>query len=189
MLVILATQETETRIAVRTQPRQIVCKTLSLKALSQKLVRVEWLKVKALSHSTSPAFCDEFFQDRVSQTVCPDQLRTLILLISASWVARIIGVTYQCPAQTDNCDEGLLVIFMWMCIWIFIKRTVTLTKTWIRRHFLQVVSTRNESSGLLGCLSPSLALTTILRVLYADASCSCLTWTFVPWHHAITCIQ
>jgi hypothetical protein len=37
----------------------------------------------------------EYFQDRVSQTVCPGCLWTVILLISASWVARIIGVSHQ----------------------------------------------------------------------------------------------
>jgi hypothetical protein len=43
--------------------------------------------------ATTPAFffIDGCFQDRVSWTVCPGWLRTLIFLISASWVARIIG--------------------------------------------------------------------------------------------------
>jgi hypothetical protein len=39
-----------------------------------------------------------FFQDRVSQTICQGWLRTLIILISASWVARIIGVSHWHPA-------------------------------------------------------------------------------------------
>jgi hypothetical protein len=47
-----------------------------------------------LSHSTSP-FCVKYFQDRVSQTVCPAWLRTAILLISASQVARTTGVSHQ----------------------------------------------------------------------------------------------
>jgi hypothetical protein len=47
--VILATQETEIRrIAVQSQPRQIVHETLSRKYSSQKGL-AEWLKVKALS--------------------------------------------------------------------------------------------------------------------------------------------
>jgi hypothetical protein len=44
-------------------------------------------------------FCERFFQDRVSQTTCPAWLRTLIILISASWVDRIIGMRHQHPAK------------------------------------------------------------------------------------------
>jgi hypothetical protein len=40
-----------------------------------------------------------FFWDRVSQTICPGWLRKVILLISASWVARITGVSHQCPPE------------------------------------------------------------------------------------------
>jgi hypothetical protein len=46
--------------------------------------------------ATPPAFCCEgCFQDRVLWTICPVWLQTEILLISASWVARIIGVSHQ----------------------------------------------------------------------------------------------
>jgi hypothetical protein len=48
-----------------------------------------------LSHSTSPIFCDRVFRDRVSWTICLGWLQTVIFLISASWVARIIGVSYR----------------------------------------------------------------------------------------------
>jgi hypothetical protein len=45
MSVILPTQEAEIRrIAVQSQPRQIVCKTLSQKTLHKKGL-VEWLKM------------------------------------------------------------------------------------------------------------------------------------------------
>jgi hypothetical protein len=40
------------------------------------------------------------FQDRVSQTICLGWLRTVILLMSASWAARITGVSHCCPALT-----------------------------------------------------------------------------------------
>jgi hypothetical protein len=40
-------------------------------------------------------YCEEFFQNTVSQTICPGWLQTMILLISASWVARIIGLSHQ----------------------------------------------------------------------------------------------
>jgi hypothetical protein len=36
-------------------------------------------------------FCVVYFWDRVSKTSCPSWILILILLISASWVARIIG--------------------------------------------------------------------------------------------------
>jgi hypothetical protein len=48
------------------------------------------LRAHTLSHSTSP-FLWWVFQDRVSWTICLGRLRTRILLISASWVARITG--------------------------------------------------------------------------------------------------
>jgi hypothetical protein len=44
-LIILDTQEAEIRIEVQSQPRQIICKTLSQKYQSQKGL-VEWLKLK-----------------------------------------------------------------------------------------------------------------------------------------------
>jgi hypothetical protein len=43
-------------------------------------------------------FGNDFFQDSVSQTICPDWLWILILLISASWIARITGVSHHCLA-------------------------------------------------------------------------------------------
>jgi hypothetical protein len=52
-----------------------------------------------LPWDTPPAlFCDGFFWDRVLWTVCLGWLWTTILLISASWVARITGVSHGCPA-------------------------------------------------------------------------------------------
>jgi hypothetical protein len=39
-------------------------------------------------------FYDRYFQDSVSQTICPGWLWTTILLISASGVARITGVSH-----------------------------------------------------------------------------------------------
>jgi hypothetical protein len=51
-----------------------------------------------LTHSTSP-FLYIFFWDRVSWAICQGWLQTAILLISAFWVARITGVSHQCPAE------------------------------------------------------------------------------------------
>jgi hypothetical protein len=54
MPIILTTQEAEIRrITVRSQPRQIVHKTLSRKKNHHKKGLVEWLKVQALSSSLS----------------------------------------------------------------------------------------------------------------------------------------
>jgi hypothetical protein len=52
-----------------------------------------------LSHCTSLISVKCFFWDRVSKTTCQGWLRTNILLISASRVARITGVSHQCPAN------------------------------------------------------------------------------------------
>jgi hypothetical protein len=51
--------------------------------------------------SLSP-FWDEYFQDRVLWTICLGRLQTVILLISASWVARIIGTSHQYLAEHHN---------------------------------------------------------------------------------------
>jgi hypothetical protein len=47
-----------------------------------------------LNHSASPSLIG-YFWDRVSRAVCPGWLGPMIFLISASWVARIIGVSHQ----------------------------------------------------------------------------------------------
>jgi hypothetical protein len=48
--------------------------------------------------ATPPAlFCAGYFQDRVMWTICLSWLLTEILLISASQVARITGMTHWCP--------------------------------------------------------------------------------------------
>jgi hypothetical protein len=43
-------------------------------------------------------FYSGYFGDGVSQTICLGYPQTVILPISASQVARITGVSYQCPA-------------------------------------------------------------------------------------------
>jgi hypothetical protein len=52
------------------------------------------LELRAYTWATPPALLLCWvFQDRVLRTICPGWLRILILLISASWVTRIIGVS------------------------------------------------------------------------------------------------
>jgi hypothetical protein len=50
------------------------------------------LHLEPLHHSF---FVMGFFQDKVSQTICLGRLWTMILQISASWVAKITGVSHQ----------------------------------------------------------------------------------------------
>jgi hypothetical protein len=56
-------------------------------------------------------FWDGAFQDKVSWTIFPGWLCTMILLISASWVARIIGVSHWCLA-------GYCIICHWNEIFV-----------------------------------------------------------------------
>jgi hypothetical protein len=63
-------------------------------------------------------FFDVFFWDRVSWTICPGWLRIAILLISASWIARIIGVSHQHLAHLKK-------IFLLLLYWGY---TVKFTK-------------------------------------------------------------
>jgi hypothetical protein len=53
--------------------------------------------------------CVGFFWDRASRTICLGWLWNMILLISASWVARTTGVSHQCSAHCPFSDASLLV--------------------------------------------------------------------------------
>jgi hypothetical protein len=52
------------------------------------------LRAYTLSHSTS-LFCTRYFWDRFSWTICSSWHQTMILLISASWVAMSTGKSHQ----------------------------------------------------------------------------------------------
>jgi hypothetical protein len=58
------------------------------------------LRAFTLSHSTS-YFCEGFFEIGSHGTISPGWLWTMILLISASWVARITTVSHWHPAHTS----------------------------------------------------------------------------------------
>jgi hypothetical protein len=65
--------------------------------------------------STSPIFCDRIFQDKVSRTICPCWLWMATLLISASWVARITGVSHQHPASyITEVESGTWSLCVWL---------------------------------------------------------------------------
>jgi hypothetical protein len=58
-----------------------------------------------------PFFCDGFFWDRVSQTICLGWFQSEILLISDSWVARITGMSHWCPAGPKRFSCCKIYIF------------------------------------------------------------------------------
>jgi hypothetical protein len=51
-------------------------------------------------------FWDGFFQDRVSQTISPGWRWMETLLIPASWVARIIGMSHWWPVDSECLDSA-----------------------------------------------------------------------------------
>jgi hypothetical protein len=58
-----------------------------------------WIQGLHLDPLHQPYFCDGLFWDRVSRAICLGWLQTEILLISASWVARITGMRHPCSAS------------------------------------------------------------------------------------------
>jgi hypothetical protein len=50
-------------------------------------------------------FCDGLFRGRVLRTICLGWLRMVIFLISASWVARITGVSPLHPTESGIWDQ------------------------------------------------------------------------------------
>jgi hypothetical protein len=63
------------------------------------LFAVLGFELRASCLATVPAiFCVGYFPDRLLWTVCPDWPPTLILRISASWIARITSLNHWCLA-------------------------------------------------------------------------------------------
>jgi hypothetical protein len=76
------------------------------------VVMVLGVKLRA-SQVLHQLFCVGYFQDRVSQTICPCWLQTSILLmVSVSQVVRIRGKSHQYPAT----QASFLFFFIHMCI-------------------------------------------------------------------------
>jgi hypothetical protein len=63
------------------------------------------------------------------QSICPGWLWTVILLIFASWVARIIGMSCQCPASHSFWIRVLLTETLHQLYSIFIFRYIGFTVT------------------------------------------------------------
>jgi hypothetical protein len=63
-----------------------------------------------LSHSTRPLLW-WVFRVRISWTIAQDWLQTLILLMSASWLARIVDVSHWCLATLVILEVGSHELF------------------------------------------------------------------------------
>jgi hypothetical protein len=55
------------------------------------------LRAYTLSHSTTQFFVKSFFKIGSHRTICPGWLQTMILLISASRIAKITGASHRLP--------------------------------------------------------------------------------------------
>jgi hypothetical protein len=53
--------------------------------------------------------CVGYFPDKVSGTIYWAWLRNAILLISASWVDRITGVSHWCPADISRLEPRFAI--------------------------------------------------------------------------------
>jgi hypothetical protein len=98
--------------------------------------------------TTLALFYDRFFQDRVSWTICLGWLWTMILLISASWVARITDVSHRHPALFQ----------IWVNLRINIPSFVSKISLTLHSHFLI-----EDLGGLW--LSPCVYHTSLLMTL------------------------
>jgi hypothetical protein len=57
--------------------------------------------------------CDGCFQDSISQTISLGWLQTVIFLISASWVARITGISHQYPVCLSYSSQTIWLQRVW----------------------------------------------------------------------------
>jgi hypothetical protein len=80
-----------------------------------------------------PALCDGFFWDRVSQTIWLGWLWTIILLISASLVARTTGANHQHPASHLNSKfKRVMWALKWyLFIYLFFVLFICAYNVWV----------------------------------------------------------
>jgi hypothetical protein len=125
-----------------------------------------------LSHSTSP-LCVRYFWDRVSRTTCLGWFSTVILLISASWVAWATGAWLN-PTSFDM----LCFVFHYLSVFSNVLCDFFSLTHWLFRHFLlnfkllfEVLisfSIYQSMKHILQCLLWTEMLPTYL--------CFCLSW-------------
>jgi hypothetical protein len=72
-----------------------------------RIARLVFLLLEPLHQ---PLYYDGFFQARILRTIFPGCLWTMILLISATWVGRITGVSHRHPGWT----LFLFVFSLWL---------------------------------------------------------------------------
>jgi hypothetical protein len=88
-----------------------------------------------LCHSNSPfCFVKDFFWDRASQTICPGWLQAIILLISASWVARIDRREPLAPSLI--LFWNILVILVPLHLHIHFRITLTSFTQKLKLHWI-----------------------------------------------------
>jgi hypothetical protein len=95
-----------------------------------------------LSHSTSPSFCVGFFRDRVSRSL--GWLWTVILLISASQVATITGMSHwQLAAVRELINTA-----------VFTRHIIHLThKSVVLAYRVKITRDCKRRTGLNVCLN------------------------------------
>jgi hypothetical protein len=101
-----------------------------------------WTHLGSIPWATPPVlyfFLWRVFWDRISWTICPGWLQTAILPISASWVARITGVSYRCLAPIFfSTFHSTAVGFQYLkTIQNSCKQKITLNKTSIQSTFIK----------------------------------------------------
>jgi hypothetical protein len=86
--------------------------------------------------------CDEIFWDRVSQSVSPGWLWTVSLLISTSWVARIIGMSHWCLTQTGSLIVILLQFELYTLSFLVSSISTKVDLDMVQECFLFLVERR-----------------------------------------------
>jgi hypothetical protein len=99
------------------------------------------LRAYTLSHSTSPFLWWDYFKIGCPELFAQDWLWTSILLISASWVARHIGVSHRLPVRDElskaqqKMDEYPMLLFLLLKPLFFFTNPVKIIKKVDKRTF------------------------------------------------------
>jgi hypothetical protein len=86
-----------------------------------------WIQGLHFETLHQPFFCERLFWERISRTICLGWLQPMILLISASGVAGITGVSHWCLAWAWSFKcvvELALQIFYWEFLCLCSSRSI-----------------------------------------------------------------